>query len=84
MPELYHSEAKHKRLLVQYEMCKGCDLCFHVCPVKCIVPDTNFNHRVVYPPVYKPVDGKDCTFCEQCMIVCPDFAIYIVEDKETV
>ncbi|MHA1720664.1 MAG: 4Fe-4S dicluster domain-containing protein [Promethearchaeota archaeon] len=82
MPELYRDETKNKRLMLQKELCKGCNLCFEVCPVHCIQLGTELNNKVVYPPAYKPVDGKNCIFCENCMITCPDFAIYIVEGME--
>jgi 2-oxoglutarate ferredoxin oxidoreductase subunit delta len=82
MPELYRDEKKNKILMLQFERCKGCEICVEACPRGCLKIGEEQNQKLQYPPIYAPVDDKTCTLCETCMMVCPDFAIYVVEAPE--
>lgn len=64
--------------MLQFERCKGCGICIEVCPRKILGEGKELNTRTQYPPV--AVDNGVCTFCKSCELVCPDFAIYVVED----
>ncbi|NHI94387.1 MAG: 4Fe-4S dicluster domain-containing protein [Candidatus Lokiarchaeota archaeon] len=79
MPVLYKDEKKNKILFLQFERCKGCGLCIEACPRKVLKEGEKTNARIVNPPEYAPEGDKNCTLCESCMLVCPDFAIYVVE-----
>ena len=79
IPELFRDEKKNKRLILQFERCKGCGICIEACPRHCLKEGDEVNVRIVNPPVYAPDGDKTCTLCESCMLVCPDFAIYVVE-----
>lgn len=82
MPELFKDEKKNSRLILQFERCKGCSICIEMCPRGVLKEGEAQNQKLVNPPIYAPVDDKTCTLCESCMIVCPDFAIYVVEGLE--
>ncbi|MFX1450167.1 MAG: ferredoxin family protein [Promethearchaeota archaeon] len=78
MPILYEDSEKGKVLMLQFERCKGCGLCIEVCPRKILISGEELNSKTQYPPII--VNNGVCTFCKSCELVCPDFAIYVVED----
>ncbi|UCH90257.1 MAG: ferredoxin family protein [Thermoplasmata archaeon] len=59
--------------------CKGCGFCIEFCPKKVFIQSEGINERGYHPPEAKNPD--DCVFCELCMMVCPDFAIYVEVTK---
>ena len=66
------------RIDVQY--CKGCGICVHFCPKQVLELSAEPNSRGYCTPCVK--DAAACTACRQCMLLCPDFAIFIVEEAE--
>ena len=80
MPFLYEDEEKQKGLMLQFNMCKGCELCIEACPTKVLEKGTELNDHIQYPPVV--IEGKKCTLCGSCELVCPDFAIYVADLKK--
>jgi 2-oxoglutarate ferredoxin oxidoreductase subunit delta len=78
MPILYQEQGQ--MLCLQFERCKGCDLCINICPKKVLEKSETLNRNVQYPPT---ISGeKKCTFCKMCQYVCPDFSIYVVSTEE--
>lgn len=65
-------------IYIEKEACKGCDLCIEFCPVDILEKAENLNKRGVYPPHVK--SQEECINCENCMIYCPDFAIFVKEE----
>ncbi len=60
------------------DRCKGCGFCIEFCPRKVLAFSNRFNAKGYHPPsVVKP---DDCVNCHYCEIICPEFAIYSVED----
>ncbi|MHA1649095.1 MAG: 4Fe-4S dicluster domain-containing protein [Candidatus Helarchaeota archaeon] len=59
--------------------CGGCHICIEVCPKKILEPSNELNTKVQYPPKLK--NGGVCSFCQSCELVCPDFAIYVLQDE---
>jgi len=57
--------------------CKGCGYCIQFCPMKLLEESPEINARGVHPP--RIVDESKCTICSFCSVVCPDFAIFVVE-----
>ena len=59
---------------IDLALCKGCGICIDICP------------KTVYDrdPLGKPIMERndDCTYCKQCLLHCPDFAIEFIPLKE--
>ena len=72
---------ERKPMIIIDEMyCKGCGICIHFCPKKVLKASKEVNSRGYYAP--QVVNGVECSKCQQCVLYCPDFAIFIGEDKE--
>lgn len=52
---------------VNWEWCKGCDICSDLCPRNVLEPDRDGKPVVAHP--------KECTQCGVCWMHCPDLAI---------
>ncbi|NVM27219.1 MAG: 4Fe-4S dicluster domain-containing protein [Candidatus Helarchaeota archaeon] len=76
------NDEKQKALFLQLNRCGGCHICIEVCPKKCLDKSDELNTKVQYPPKFK--EGVECSFCQSCELVCPDFAIYVVPVEELV
>ncbi len=53
--------------------CTACDLCLDVCPISAIEEGD---------PIYV-IDDTCCDF-EECLVMCPEDAIVLIEEDETV
>ena len=80
MPFIFVDEEKGKGLMLQFQMCKGCELCIEVCPTHVLEKGSELNEHIQYPPIIS--DGKKCSLCGSCELVCPDFSIYVSELKK--
>ncbi|MCU0572270.1 MAG: 4Fe-4S binding protein [Syntrophobacteraceae bacterium] len=63
------------------DRCKGCGYCIEYCPKDVLVFSSRFNAKGYHPPEVSRPD--DCVNCHYCEIICPDFAIYSVEDPSS-
>jgi 2-oxoglutarate ferredoxin oxidoreductase subunit delta len=63
------------------DQCKGCGYCIEFCPKKVLEESREINARGVHPP--KVVDESKCMICGFCTAVCPDFAIFVIEKKDS-
>ncbi len=61
------------------DRCKGCMFCVEFCPNEVLEKSTTVNIKGFFPPKIK--DLSKCSNCGFCTLVCPDFAIWIVEKK---
>jgi 2-oxoglutarate ferredoxin oxidoreductase subunit delta len=59
--------------------CKGCGYCISFCPKRVLEESDEINARGVHPP--RVVDESQCILCSFCSVVCPDFAIFVLERK---
>lgn len=62
-----------KRLEVNTSWCKGCGICVAFCPKKIL----RLNHGKV-----EVIDDSACLRSGICENLCPDFAIYLVEEED--
>jgi 2-oxoglutarate ferredoxin oxidoreductase subunit delta len=60
------------------DRCKGCGYCIEFCPRQVLEFSTEFNAKGYHPPA--TIQAVDCVNCHYCEIICPEFAIYSVED----
>jgi 2-oxoglutarate ferredoxin oxidoreductase subunit delta len=61
-----------KELTVNTKWCKGCGVCVKYCPKGVLTVE---HGKVV---ISKP---EECIKCGMCELRCPDYAIYLKEDK---
>ncbi|MCX8058615.1 MAG: 4Fe-4S dicluster domain-containing protein [Spirochaetes bacterium] len=69
---------KKGKVTFDIDLCKGCELCIGVCPVKIILLDKNKLNKSGYHPA--AINDMDkCIACGSCAIMCPDSVITVEE-----
>ena len=61
-----------RRLVLNTKWCKGCGICVAFCPKNVL--------DMVHEKAHIAAE-ENCILCGQCELRCPDFAIYIEEEK---
>lgn len=69
------------QVFVLPERCKGCDFCIEFCPRDVLVASEAMNAKGYHYPLVAPGKEDDCADCRFCMLVCPEFAIFVRERK---
>ena len=64
--------ADKKELVVNYDWCKGCEICVAFCPRK--VLEVKYEKVVIS-------NIEACVKCKLCELRCPDYAIFVREVK---
>ena len=65
---------------INEDWCKGCGICIERCPVNALEDSDRLNKKGIHPPQLK--EKNECNLCRLCELVCPDFAITVIPDKE--
>jgi len=65
---------------VNVERCKACDKCVAVCPAGVLAME--LNPMTVLGAMITVQEPSSCIGCNECELVCPDFAIYVADKKE--
>jgi 2-oxoglutarate ferredoxin oxidoreductase subunit delta len=61
------------QILIDRDLCKGCELCVNACPQKILAMGKEINaNGYVFASV---AEQKRCIGCRLCCITCPDVAI---------
>jgi len=68
------------KVVIHREWCKGCGFCVEFCPKGVLALSDDFNSKGYHPPYVKA--AEECTQCELCSLVCPDFAIWLGYDED--
>ncbi|MBN2060217.1 MAG: 4Fe-4S dicluster domain-containing protein [Deltaproteobacteria bacterium] len=73
---------KKGKITIEREACKGCYLCISVCSKKVIRISDKLNQQGYYPAEFKENEGegKVCSGCSMCAIMCPDVAIEVYRE----
>ncbi len=66
-------------IFIDDQLCKGCGICVAFCPKHVLQLCEQVNARGFCVPIV--VDGSACGQCSQCQRLCPDFAIFIIEEE---
>jgi len=65
------------RIVIDEELCKGCELCTLVCPKDLIVmAQDHFTPKGYHPAMLQDPD-LECTGCAICSTICPEAAISV-------
>jgi 2-oxoglutarate ferredoxin oxidoreductase subunit delta len=70
----------HGQVYLISARCKGCNLCIELCPREVLRVSSNTNEKGYYLPEIIPGMESECVHCEFCTMVCPEFAIFTLED----
>ena len=54
---------------INFEECKGCELCIEACPVGVLAISDQFNTHGYHVTAYQ---GSGCTGCGVCFYACPE------------
>lgn len=73
-------EAPKGKVYIIDERCKGCGFCIEFCPRDVLEDSEKFNSKGYHPPDIANPD--DCVRCELCELICPEFAIFVLDAKE--
>lgn len=73
-------EAPKGEVQVIPERCKGCGFCIEFCPRDVLAESKEFNSKGYHPPEIANIEA--CVYCQLCELICPEFAIYVVEVKK--
>jgi 2-oxoglutarate ferredoxin oxidoreductase subunit delta len=69
----------HGQIHVLAERCKGCTWCVEFCPRDVLEVSDDINTKGYHPP--RAVRPEACVSCGLCELLCPEFAIYVVETE---
>ncbi len=72
-------EKKRFIVKIDYQHCKGCELCVQFCPQK-ILKLTDKVNNLGYK-FCTVVDEEKCNGCGVCYIMCPEYIIEIYKNK---
>jgi 2-oxoglutarate ferredoxin oxidoreductase subunit delta len=64
---------------VDRKCCKGCDICYSICPKKIFVASKTRNqYGTNMPEITNP---ENCIYCGLCERMCPDGAINVMKEE---
>lgn len=69
------------RVVVVADRCKGCEFCVSYCARGVLTMSRSFNRKGYHFPEADP--ARTCVNCRFCEAICPEFAIYTVEEVPT-
>jgi 2-oxoglutarate ferredoxin oxidoreductase subunit delta len=77
--DLNEIRVPHGQIHVLVERCKGCGWCIEYCPRGVLEISEEINSKGYHPPRAQISDA--CVSCGLCELLCPEFAIYVVETE---
>ncbi len=64
------------RILIDRDLCKGCELCVNACPQKILALGREINAKGYF--FAHVAEAKRCIGCRLCCVTCPDMAIQMM------
>lgn len=72
----------HGRIEIDFERCKGCELCLPACPPNVIHLSSLLNGKGYRPAAFTD-QAEQCTGCALCAVVCPDACITVYREVKS-
>lgn len=69
-----------RKIRINEDFCKGCELCTTACPKNIIVMAVRLNASGFHPAIV--VDKDSCISCGFCTRMCPDVAITVWKEEK--
>lgn len=70
------SPRKFGQVNIKAERCKGCGFCTEFCPKHVLYLSNNTNNKGYH--IIGINNNEECTACNICGMICPEFAITVV------
>ena len=70
---------KPAKVLIDKEICKGCDFCVEFCPKGALKMSESLGPKG-YPEA-EVADESKCLACGLCEVLCPEFAIHVISNE---
>ncbi|MFV2015866.1 MAG: ferredoxin family protein [Candidatus Heimdallarchaeota archaeon] len=67
-------------ILIQNQLCKGCELCVTFCPEDILEMGTELNTKSYFFPHAIPNKEANCKQCRNCERVCPELSIFLLSE----
>ena len=71
----------HGDIIIDFQKCKGCELCIVACPEDTIALSDHINQKGYR---YAVKVNNNCTGCANCSLICPDAIITVYRKVEKV
>lgn len=68
------------KIIIDKNLCKGCELCIEFCPKKVIHITKEFSPKGYFIAEYKEKNEDGCSGCATCAVVCPEAAIEVYRE----
>jgi len=79
--EKLESKIKKFGVKIDFEKCKGCELCVYYCPKQVLEISKKSNKKGYFPAKTKRNYKEKCIGCGNCYIICPDCAIEVYKNN---
>lgn len=67
-------------IVIDKELCKGCNYCVTACPLGVIIIEDRFNNNGFF--FASPEYMEKCTGCSMCAQMCPEIAIEVYREED--
>ncbi len=74
------SSAEGSKITINKDYCKGCEICVESCPVDVFEMSEDITKNGYH--YSEPNKPSKCINCKKCELMCPEFAIEVLNDND--